>query len=136
MSDFVDTNVFLRFLARDDPDRTARSGELLRRAERGDIALATSEAIILEAVQVLSSRHLYHMPRALIAKIMQSMLENPGIQITHKRAVVRAFELYAATNLDYADCLAVEHAQRLGSRTIYSYDRDFDRIPELRRLEP
>ncbi|MBI2760864.1 MAG: hypothetical protein HYX51_05500 [Chloroflexi bacterium] len=76
MSEFVDTNVFLRFLAQDDP-----------------------------------------------AKHQQCR-------------VLRALDLYGRTNLDFEDCMSVEHTRRLRLDGIYSYDRGFDRIPEIRRLEP
>ena len=136
MTGFVDTNVFIRFLVRDDLVKTARSAELLARADRGAIELMTSEAVVLEVVQVLSSRRVYGMERATIATVMQSLLENRGLRLDHKTAIIRAFDLYEATTLDYTDCLAVEHARRMGDGTVYSYDRDFDRVPGVRRLEP
>lgn len=136
MSDFVDTNVFIRFLVRDDLVKTARSTQLLARAERGAIELMTSEAVVLEVVQVLSSPRMYRMDRALIAKVMRSLLENNGLRIDHKSTLVRAFDIYEATRLDYTDCLAIEHARRLGDGAVYSYDRGLDRVPGVRRIEP
>lgn len=134
MSDFVDTNVFLRFLVRDDLQKTVRSGELLARAERGEIELMTSEAVVLEVVQVLS--RLYRMERVTIAQIVPSLFENRGLQLDHKLAISAAFELYGSTKLDYTDCLAIEHARRTGGGAVYSYDRAIGRVPGVRRLEP
>ena len=134
MSDFVDTNVFLRFLVRDDLEKSARSGELLVRADRGAITLMTSEAVVLEAVQVLS--RLYRMERSMIATVLQSLLENRGLRVDHKSTLIDAFDLYQMTNLDYTDCLGAEYARRTSEGVVYSYDRGLDRVPGIRRLEP
>lgn len=134
MSDFVDTNGFVRFLVDDDPQKSARSGELLARAEQGSIELMTSEAVVFEIVQVLS--RVYRMERILIATVVSSLLENRGLRVDHKSALVDAFEIYASTNLDYTDCLAIQHARRVGDVAVYSYDRGLDRISGVRRLEP
>jgi predicted nucleic-acid-binding protein len=136
VSNFVDTNVFIRFLVRDDLEKTARSEELLARAEQGDIELMTSEAVVLEIVQVLSSPRMYRMERSILATVMRSLLENRGLQIDHKVALIQAFNIYEATTLDYTDCLAIEHARRTGDGAVYSYDRGLDRVPGVRRLEP
>jgi len=50
--------------------------------------------------------------------------------------VVRALLRWRDSRLDFDDCLSVEHVKRQGLAGIYSYDRDFDRIPGARRLEP
>ena len=48
----------------------------------------------------------------------------------------RALDLWGASNLDFEDCLAVEHVRREHLDGIYSYDRELDRVPGIRRLEP
>ncbi len=135
MSDFVDTNIFVRFLAQDDADRSVRAQELLERAQRGEIQLATSEAMVLETVQVLSSPRLYQMPRPILSTVMQSLLENRGLRLDHKETIIRAFDIYRGTRLDFADCLAIEHARRLDA-AICSFDHGLDRVPGVRRIEP
>ena len=60
LGEFVDTNVFIRLLARDDPEKTRRCLALLQRAERGEAQLVTSESVVAEVVYVLSSPALRH----------------------------------------------------------------------------
>jgi predicted nucleic acid-binding protein len=136
VSAFVDTNVFIRLLAQDDPARTERCRELFERAERGEVSLFTSEAIIAEIVYVLSSRTLYHLPRADVAYLLRPLLENPGLQVEHEATILSALDRYVQSNLDFEDCLVVEHSLRLQLADIYTYDRGFNRVPGLRRLEP
>ncbi len=60
-----------------------------------------------------------------------------GLHLPHKRACMRALDLYGSTPvLDFEDALAVAHMERLGISEIVSYDRDFDRIEGVYRTEP
>ena len=83
---FVDANVFLRFLTRDDPVKAERVKELLERAERGEVALLTSESVIAELVFVLSSPRLYNLSRDRIRALLTPILSLKGLKLP-KQAV-------------------------------------------------
>lgn len=135
MSEFVDANVFLRLITADDLKKAARCLDLFQRAIRGEATLYTSESVVAEVVSVLS-RTAYRVPRADVEAALGSALSNPGLRVEHKDSVLRALELWQESKLDFEDCLSVQHLRRLALDGIYSYDRDFDRIPDIRRLEP
>ena len=135
MSEFVDANIFLRLITGDDPAKAARCLELFERANRGDVRLFTGESVVAEVVYVLS-RTTYRVPRADVEAALGAALSNPGLRMEHKESVLRALEHWHESKLDFEDCLAVQHVRRLALDGIYSYDRDFDRIPDIRRLEP
>jgi predicted nucleic acid-binding protein len=60
----------------------------------------------------------------------------PGLTIPGQSAVRAALDLYVDLNISYGDALtAVEMAGR-GLSEVVSFDRDFDRVPWLRRVEP
>jgi len=135
VSDFVDTNIVIRYLTRDDEDKFQRARILFERARAGDVDLFTTEAVVLEIVQVLSSPRGYRMERDRIALRVSSLLANSWLGIDHKTTILRALDLYGETKLDFTDCLAVEHSRRVGG-AIYSFDRGLDRVARNRRLEP
>ena len=136
MSEFVDTSLFIRMLTGDDPNKAARTLALMQRARRGEVDLYTSETVIAEVVYVLSSLATYRVPRGDVATALRPIIENPGLTIEHKGSVVLALLRWRDTRLDFEDCLSIEHVKRQGLDGIYSYDRDFDRIPDVPRLEP
>jgi predicted nucleic acid-binding protein len=136
MSEFVDTNVFLRLLTGDDPRKAARCLALFQRAQQGDVELVTSESVVAEVVFVLASPANYRMLRPTIASALRPLLRNPGLRIDHKGSVIQALDRWEQSRLDFEDCLSVEYVRRLQLAAIYSYDRDFDRVPGLTRLEP
>jgi predicted nucleic acid-binding protein len=63
------------------------------------------------------------------------MLAGPG-DVQNRRAVLRALDIYAASNLDYGDALILAAMEQAGSTTLYSYDQDFDRFNNIERREP
>jgi len=44
--------------------------------------------------------------------------------------------MYASKNIDFEDALIFAHMEKNQIKEICSYDRDFDKLIELRRLEP
>ncbi len=129
MSEFVDTNIFIRLLTRDDPRKMHACQPLFQRASRGDVSLFTSETVVAEVVYVLSSPALYQLSRGDIPRRFRPVLRVRGPRIEHKRAILRALNLYEQTNLDFEDRLPVEHVRRAKLDGIYSHDRGFDHIP-------
>ncbi|MCY4633815.1 MAG: type II toxin-antitoxin system VapC family toxin [Acidobacteria bacterium] len=135
---FLDTNVILRYLIRDDDAKAQACYELFRRAQKGEEELTTCEAIVAEAVYVLSSPRLpYRLNHEEIRARLLPILTLRGLKLPHKRVCLRALDLHASSaSLDFEDALAVAHMEQRGITEIVSYDRDFDRVAGVRRTEP
>jgi uncharacterized protein len=132
----VDANIFVRLLTGDDPQKASRCLALFKRARLGEVNFTTSESIIAEVAYVLTSPRSYRIPRAAVAAALRPLLVDPGLQIDHKATVLSALDLWKDSTLDFADCMAAARGRHTGLHGVYSYDRDFDRIPGIRRLEP
>lgn len=133
---FLDTNVIIRFITQDNPEQAAKAYGALQQLEAGTITATTSEGVIIEAVHILSSKALYDLPRQEIKTHLTTVITLRGLRLPSKRTYLRALDLYAASNLDFVDALSVAHMERTKINTILSFDRDFDRIPGINRLEP
>ena len=135
---FLDTNVILRYLTRDDEAKAAACYELFQRVQRGEERLHTCEAIITEVVYVLSSpRAPYRLNQEEIRARLLPILTLRGLNLPQKRVFLKALDLYVSHSfLDFEDALAAAHMERQGVIEIFSYDRDFDRVPGLKRVEP
>jgi len=111
---FLDTNIFLRYLTRDDAEKSAVCLALLQRGQAGEEA-TTSEVVLAEVAYVLSSPRQY--------------------KLSH--ADVSALDRYSTyPHLDFEDCLTVAQIEQQGIGTLASYDRGFDRVPGITRREP
>ncbi len=134
---FVDTNIFIRFFAADDEKKSEACFRLFQRVQKGEESIATTEAIVAEVVYVLSSPSLYSLSHEEIAARLAPVLSLRGLLLRHKRTYLRALDLYAAHRfLDFEDALAVAHMERQHISEIVTYDRDFDRVPGVKRSEP
>ena len=135
---FLDTNVILRYLTRDDEAKAKACYELFQRVQRGEEELATCEAIVAEVIYVLSSPRLpYRLSHEQIRARLLPILTLRGLKLPQKRVCLQALDLYASyPSVDFEDALAVAHMEQRGITAIVSYDRDFDRVAGLRRIEP
>ncbi len=134
--EFLDANVFLRYLTKDDPVKAERCYELFQRLKRKEDQVVTSESVLSEVVYVLSSRSLYQQSRKQVRALLLPIISLPGLKIQYRRTFLRALDLFAGSNLDFEDTLSLAHMERMQVTTIISYDRDFDRFKNINRREP
>jgi predicted nucleic acid-binding protein len=133
---FVDANIFIRHLTGDDPEKAEACFALFQKAEHDEVELATTEAVIAEVVYVLSSKQLYKLPRERIRTLLYPLLSLPGLKLSPRRLYLRALDLYATHPIDFEDAIMVARMQRDGVEEVLSYDRDFDQVEGITRLEP
>lgn len=130
----LDTNVLLRHLLHDHPEQSPASTALLERIESGVLAGWITPMAVAEMVWVLSGSP-YGLTRADIRDGISALIEVPGLRVVDNRALLRALELYASMSIDFIDAYHGALAEETGSK-VYSFDRDFDRIPGVIRLTP
>ena len=135
---FVDTNIFIRYLTRDDESKAQACYKLFQQVREGDEELFTTETVIAEIAYVLSSpRSGYRLGHEEIRDRLLPVITLRNLRIPTKGVILRALDVYATSpSLDFEDASAVAHSERQGVTEIVSYDKDFDLIPGIRRLEP
>lgn len=134
---WLDTNVIIRYLTRDDPVKAAAAMTMLRRVASGEEQVRTCEAIISEACYVLSSRALYRMTHADVRARLVPIINLRGLRLPGTRLYLRALDIYADDQaLDFEDALCVAYMEREAIGEIYSWDTDFDGVPGITRIEP
>lgn len=131
---FLDTNIILRHLLQDHPDHSPRSTAYLSRVEKGELRVATAITVVFETVFTLEK--VYRQPKAKIHQAVLPLLLLPGIHLPKKRYLKDVFALYERTNVSFADAYHAVLALDLGISEIVSFDRGFDRIPGVLRVEP
>jgi len=131
---FVDTNIFLRYLLRDDPAQYERCARLFRLAIAGEVSLLTSHVVIAELVWTLLSH--FKVPKALLVEKLGVLVQAECLVIPDKPVVAEALALYGRKNIDFVDAYNAVYLRVAGCTEIISYDRDFDRLDWVRRREP
>ena len=135
---FLDTNIFLRHLTKDDPDKALRCTRLFGEIEAGEMLAWTSDLVVAEVVFVLSSKgpNGYNYTRDEIRTSLVDLLALPGLQLPSKRFFPRIFELYTAHKIDFIDAYNAALVEGSDQQELYSYDRDFDALRDVTRIEP
>ena len=129
---YVDANVILRFLVGDPPDMAERAARLMQAVERGEVTLRVDDIIVAEVVWVLSSFYKYKVQE--IATTLLELLAQDGIEV--EDSILSALVLYSSKGIDFVDALLATRMQVHGVRQVFSFDRHFDRVAGLERLEP
>jgi predicted nucleic-acid-binding protein len=119
----VDTNILVRFIARDDPEQSPRTRSLIE----AQSAFVT-KTVLLETEWVLRRTYNYS-PREVEAAL-RGIVGLPGITLEDPSAVRRALDWLAA-GLDFADALHL--ASTPDGESFATFDRDL--IRRARSLE-
>jgi uncharacterized protein len=133
---FIDTNIFLRFLTKDDPEKAARCRELLQNATEGDLKLYTTDLVVAELIWVLQSPKTYNISPSEIYKIIIPLLTIKNLYFPSKNVFPDIMELFITENIDFIDAYNSVIMRDRKIDTIYSYDKHFDQLPDLLRQEP
>jgi predicted nucleic acid-binding protein len=132
---FIDTNLFIRYLTNDDPQKADRVDRLLDQATNGEIKLISAETVMAEVVWVLESN--YQVEKAEIAKMLKAILSTPGLEVLNGKIIENALQYYANQNVDFVDAYIVALMQKHNIEGIYSFDKKhLNRITHVHRIEP
>ena len=127
MASFIDANLILRYLL-NDPEADSVE-QLFQKQEE----LILSSLVVAEVVWTLTS--FYRWPKPEIIPPLLSLIRLPFIK-TDKNLILNALEIYHQHNIDYIDAYLVALMNKRGVKTLYSYDRHFDKVKSIKRRRP
>ena len=130
---YVDTNVIIRLLTRDDPLKGAEAESLFSHVEQGSLTLAAPDTVIADAVFVLASPHNYNFHRNQIAAMLIPLVKLTNFHVDNRDVVMRALEIYGSVTIDFGDAMIVASMEATGATELYSYDTDFDHFQAIVR---
>lgn len=107
----------------------------MARAGRGELTLSVLDTTIFDVYYVLTSPRLYGMPQPLVSVALTSLIQSPGVRVEDRATLIRALDL-APSLRSLGDAMIVATMERDGTAEVFSWDRGFDRVPWVRRLEP
>jgi len=132
---FIDTNLFIRYLTNDDPQKADRVERLLDQAANREIKLITAEIVLAEVVWVLESY--YQVGKPAIGDMLKAILATPGLDVKNGNIIENALQYYSIQNIDFVDAYIVALMKKYQITGIYSFNKKhLDRIEHITRLEP
>jgi predicted nucleic acid-binding protein len=130
---FLDSNILLRHLLQDHPQQSPKATSFLYRVENRELQVRISELVIFETVFTLQRS--YKQPKSKIREILIPLIFLPGVLIYGKRMWKRTFDLYVDLNLPFADAYHAVLMENLKLTEIVTFDRHFDRVSGIKRIE-
>ncbi len=119
----VDTNVLLRALVNDPdaPNQCSAAQTLI--ADAGTVRVAG--IVFMEALWVLHKR--YQAPRKEVARIALELLEHPRYQIENQDRLNAALSIFAGSNVDFADAVALTDARHVQC-ILHTFDKKLAKL--------
>ncbi|WP_061214804.1 PIN domain-containing protein [Syntrophomonas wolfei] len=130
----IDANIILRYLTNDVEEMASACEKLLKRLESGEERVLMPDLVLADIVWTLQS--FYHQSHLEIREMLLPLLALKGMRFYSKEIARQALNFYADKNIDWTDAFVAAQMLARGNRQIYSYDKDFGRIPDIVRLEP
>ena len=131
---FVDTNIFLRSLVKENEKLYQESLKFLKLISSRKIRAYISTPVIMEINFVLSS--FYKFGKEKITGALESIINFPSLKIIDDFDHNTALDLYINHNVKFIDCLfASSRLIQQNQACIVSFDEDFKKLP-LKSCQP
>ena len=123
----VDTNVLVRLVARDDADQVAAAEDFVSRGAW------VSHLVLAETIWVLDS--VYELSRVQIATTVEMLLNHRDLTVQDTEVVNSALVHFRKRSMvAFSDCLVLEIARKAGHIPVGTFDREFAKLDDARRL--
>lgn len=124
---FIDANLILRYLL--EEPKADLIEKLLGKKEK----LYLADMVVAEVIWTLIS--FYKRKKEEFIEALEAFIALEFVN-ADKKLLGTAIEIYKKFNVDYIDAYLAALMQKKNIKILYSFDRDFDKIPGIRRLEP
>jgi len=130
----IDTNLLIRFLTEDDPEKAKAVESLLSKAGKGEIRILIPSVVIAELVWVLKS--FYDMQTGEISELVGAVLNTPGLDTQDKSILREALKTFERKGIDFVDAWILEFARDRNIKTIYTFDRKHFKDIDIKMASP
>ena len=125
----IDTNLIIRFLVNDDPQKVSQVERLLKDKSNKNVLLDT---VVAEIIWVLLSY--YSIEKEEIVEKVRALIHVETIEC-NAFLINRALTIWENNIISYIDAYLAAVAE-LGNMTLYSYDKRLRTIPTITIKEP
>ena len=129
---FVDTNIFVYTLFKIDKQKQERCILLFSKAEEGKIRLWTTEWVIAELIWFLQ-RQKAELDK--VKKIILKILATKGLEVEKRGEILEAMDIWNET-VNFVDSINIIYAKNKEILSLFSFDKGFDQIKTVKRIEP
>lgn len=125
---FIDTNIFVRLIMREDKQITKECDDFFEQVKFGKLEAVTSTLVLAEVGWLLKSY--YRLPKLKVVQSLKGIGSLGGLKIEGESSWFDAINLYGKYNVKLTDAMIAAIPQIADKEwTIVSYDEDFKKLP-------
>ncbi|MBI4035715.1 PIN domain-containing protein [Candidatus Daviesbacteria bacterium] len=128
----IDTNIILRFILNDSPALSSKAQRIFEKITNGKIQVFISLLTISEIIFTLERS--YKIPKNDIIKSLSNMFLITNLKVEKRVLIEQALSIYVEKNISFPDAYHVVFMNFKQIKQIYSFDEDFDKFPQIKRL--
>lgn len=125
----LDTNMLVRYLTGAPEKQAEKVRQLIVNNQEGDLRVVVIPLVVAECVFVLTGS-VYRLNRKRVSDVLISFLQSPSLNVESRNALLKAFENFRDTNVDFVDAYLAALAET-DSIGVASFDKDFARFPQV-----
>jgi len=125
----IDADVVIRFFTADDPEKARRFEKFLDSGKK----ITLTDVTFAEIYWTL--RSFYKFPKKRIINALESLINTSSINCNYE-LLHNTLELLKSKNISLIDAYNAVYAEIKEEREIMSFDRGFDKLPRIKRVEP
>ena len=124
---FLDSNILLRYLLGD------AEAPKIKKILNGEDILVVSDIVVAEVIWTLG--RFYKWPKEKITQFLFVLLKGKNIEF-NENIIFPVLSTFLKYNIRYTDAYISVVMKQSKVKDIYSFDRDFDKIQGVNRIEP
>lgn len=137
MNYFVDTNIFIRIITKDDLKKADSSSKYLQQIQKEKGTLFLTTVTLFELAWLLKS--FYQLNNQQIEEKLSAIKNTEGIKILPSidgDLFVQAAELSNKKGIDLIDAYYIQLMKHYNIKNIITYDNDFKKLAGIKIIQP
>ncbi len=127
---FVDTNIFLRYLTNDIPEKATLLEKLIQKSLSDKIILVSNSLVVAEIIWTLQSY--YNYSKVKIDEIVSAIVASKAIEFEERDLLLQAIDDFHHLNIDFADAYICAWMKERDFHDIYTLNvKDFRRVKDI-----
>lgn len=119
---YIDTNVILRFLLKDNERHYNEAADYFEKAKDGKIEITLIPEVLFEIDYVL--RGVYFLSKNEVVDILLKLVKTPYLKIENRNIIISVIEQYQLLSVDLFDVYLYFFAKSRDA-SVLSFDKDF-----------
>lgn len=129
----LDANIILRFILDDSPVLSPKAKIIFKKITKNKIKVFVNLLTISEVIFTLERS--YKIPKSKIVKSLSQLFKLTGLTVEKQKLVQQALIFYVEQHISFPDAYLVAFMASKSLNQIISFDEDFDKFPEIKRMK-